>query len=217
MSEEKITVYLVDDHQFIIDGVTRMLETEEDIEVIGSSLNGQDCLDWMEQSERRPQLLITDLEMPKMKGTELVKLMKERYPEVCLLVLTMHEKPQLVREIAEAEADGFLLKSSDQQQFIKAVKHIADGGSYFSNEVIKHLYGAIKAQQKTEAELAVLSTREVEIVKLVMLEKSSQQIADELFISKRTVDTHRKNILQKTGCKTLIGLFKYAYRNGLVT
>jgi DNA-binding NarL/FixJ family response regulator len=154
--------------------------------------------------------------MPEMNGIELTKKVKENFPQVKVLVVTMYNDREIVSEVLMAEADGYVLKNASKNEFLKAINKLADHGTYYSNEILSIMLEKVKKEKKQGNELKNLSEREVEILKLIMQEYSSEQIAEKLFISKNTVDTHRKNILEKTQIKTLVGLCKFAFRNNLV-
>lgn len=210
-----IKLFLIDDHQFIIDGVTRNIESNANIEIIGSSTNPEHICDLLIRGEVVPDIIISDISMPQMTGFELLKSVRAAQPEIKFVMLTMHDEPEIVTEIADAGAEGYLLKSGNPEHFIDAIHRVYNGGTYYSSEVIHHLFSQVRRQQKSESELANFTEREIEILKLVLKEMTSQEIADTLFISKQTVDTHRKNILHKSGETNIIGLVKFGLRNGL--
>ncbi len=133
-----------------------------------------------------------------------------------VLVVTMYNDREIVSEILMAEADGYILKNAHKNEFLRAITKLADHGTYFSNEILSIMLEKVKKEKKQGNELKNLSERETEILQLIMQEYSSEEIAEKLFISKSTVDTHRKNILEKTQIKTLVGLCKFAFRNNLI-
>ena len=217
MSENlQTTLFLVDDHQFILDGIMRMLEDQPQFEIVGTALDGEAALKILEKLAVLPDLIITDLSMPKMRGSDFVRILKERYPQLKILVLTMHDSPEYVSEIAESGAEGYLLKSSDKHDFILACTRISRGSSYYTQDMLAYLLKGIHKKKLKDESQQLLTQREIEIVKLLLNEKTNQEIADELFISKRTVDTHRTNIMEKTKVKSLVGLFKYALEHDLI-
>lgn len=211
-----IRLYLIDDHQFIIDGIKRMMESEPDIEICGSETNAHKAIASLCSSDLEVDVVICDLSMPVMTGLELLGEVRSKNPTQKIIILTMHDDGENVRAIADAEADGYVLKSGNPAQFIDAIRVVADGGSYYSAEIIHHLYKSVKDSQSIADDLGKLTEREIEILKLVLQEKSSHEIADLLYISKQTVDTHRKNLLHKSGETNIIGLVKFGLRNGLL-
>lgn len=213
-SGDKIRTLIADDHVMFIDGLKVLLKQDEKIEVIAEALNGIEAYDIIENQQI--DLLITDVSMPEMSGIELVKRVKQNFPQVKILVVTMYNDREIVSEILMAEADGYVLKNADRKEFLRAINKIADNGTYFQNEVLSIMLEKVKKEKAHGDELKIITERETEILKLIMQEYSSEQIAEKLFISKNTVDTHRKNILEKTQIKTLVGLCKFAFRNNLV-
>jgi DNA-binding NarL/FixJ family response regulator len=216
MSDEEnkiIRVLIADDHQMFLDGLKALLKREKNIHVIGEVSNGTQALEFIKKNT--PDLLITDISMPGMSGVELTREVKHRYPEVKVLVLTMYNDKEIVGEILMSEAEGYILKNTGRQELSNAINRIIDNSTYYSNEVLNIMMTRMKKQKSIEKNTALLTPREIEIIKLIMEELSSEEIADKLFISKRTVDTHRKNIIQKTNTKTLVGLLKFAIENNL--
>lgn len=217
MNEEDnkpVRILIADDHQMFIDGLKALLRREKNIQVIGEVGNGADALAFIKKLP--PDLLITDISMPGMSGVELTRQVKQLFPEVRVLVLSMYNDREIVNEILMSEAEGYILKNTGRQELLNAIHRIADNSTYYSNEVLNIMMTRLKKQKVVEKNTALLTPREIEIVKLIMQELSSEEIADKLFISKRTVDTHRKNIIQKTNTRTLVGLIKFAMENNMV-
>lgn len=217
MSEDHsgpIRLLVVDDHQMFIDGLKSLLRKERDIHIAGEALSGEIALEFL--NTHPIDLVITDVSMPGMSGVELTRAVKQLHPEVKVLVLSMFNDRQIIDDIVTAEAEGYILKNTGKQELITAIRRIADNGTFFSSEVIATMFEKVKEHREQEEAVKSLSERELEILGLIVEEYSSEQIADKLFISKRTVDSHRKNILSKTRNKTLVGLIKFAIRNNLV-
>ena len=209
----KLKILIADDHQMFIDGLKVLLQLEKNIEVVSHALRGDAAYTII--SEQPVDLLITDINMPGMNGIELTRKVKENFPQIKILVVSMYNDHEIVSEILMAEADGYVLKNADKEELLSAIYKIADNGTHYSNEILSIMFEKVKKEKKKE-ETKQLSEREIEIVKLIMQEYSSGQIAVKLSISKNTVDSHRKNILEKTQAKTLVGLCKFAYKNNLV-
>ncbi|MEQ1678149.1 MAG: response regulator transcription factor, partial [Chitinophagaceae bacterium] len=153
--------------------------------------------------------------MPVLPGNQLAKQVKEKYPAVKILALSMSGQGDLVNEMIEdADISGYVLKNIGKQELIKALEKIAGGGIYFSDEVIGELQRT--SQRKKQKEDAHLTGREIEIIRLIEKEYNNKMIAESLFISERTVETHRKNIFRKTDTSSVIGLVKYAYEHKLI-
>lgn len=211
---EKIRILIADDHQMFIDGLKALLQREKNIEVIAQALRGDDAYNII--CGQNIDLLITDISMPGMTGIDLTKKVKENFSEVKVLVVSMYNDREIVSEILLAEADGYILKNASKQELLNAISKLVDNGAYYSNEILSIMLDKIKKEKKQEDEIKLLSPREIEIIKLIMQEYSSEQIAEKLFISKSTVDTHRKNIFEKSKIKTLVGLCKFAFRNNFI-
>ncbi len=213
---EKINILLVDDHRIMLDGIESMLQNSQ-YNIVGLCANGEEAWTWINANEDKVNIVITDISMPLMNGIELCKKIKATYHHINVLMLSMYNSAAAVDEVLQAEADGFILKNASKVEFINALHKIQNGGTYFSQEIIPFLYKQIIAERKKEMELGVLTQREKEILEMIALEFTSDEIASKLFISKKTVDNHRTNMLQKTHCKSTIGLVKFAIRNGIVS
>ncbi|TAL62475.1 MAG: response regulator transcription factor [Bacteroidetes bacterium] len=211
--KRKIRILIADDHQMFIDGLKSLLHPEKDIEVTAQALRGDDAYDII--CKQNIDLLISDISMPGLTGIELTKKVKEKFPEVKVLVVSMYNDREIVSEILMAEADGYILKNTGRKELLNAIYKIADNNTYYSNEILSIMLEKIKKEKHTSEEVKHLSGREIEILKLIMQECSSEEIAEKLFISKSTVDSHRKNILEKTRVKTIVGLCKFAFRYNL--
>lgn len=211
---KKIKILIADDHQMFIDGLKALLQPEKNLEVIAQALRGDEAFEIL--CNENIDLLITDISMPGITGIELTKKVKEKFPDVPVLVLSMYNDREIVSEILLAEADGYILKNTSKQELLNAIYKLADHGTYYSNEILSIMLEKVKKEKKQENEINLLSPREVEIIKLIMQEYSSEQIAEKLSIRKSTVDTHRKNIFEKSQIKTLVGLCKFAFRNHLI-
>jgi len=214
-SEGKIKLMIVDDHQMFIDGVKSLLRKEKQFEFVAEANTAEDALRIMQASP--PDILITDISMPGMSGNELIQQVKTKNPDIKILVLSMHSEAEVISEIMMQEAEGYILKNTGRQELSSALHKLADGGTFYSDEVLLSLMRRVKKEAKKDKEVVQLSERELEIVRLIVQEMSNEEIAEKLFISKRTVETHRKNINQKTNMRTVVGLIKFAIRNGIAS
>lgn len=213
MKNGKITLGLVDDHQIVIDGLTSLLKGHEKFNFAFATTDSVDVIDKMKESP--VDILLTDVMMPKLPGNLLAKQVREKYPKVKILALSMSGQGDLVNEMIEdADISGYILKNVGKQELVDALEKIAGGGIYFSDEVLDELQRT--SQRKKQKEEAHLTDREVEIIRLIEKEFNNKLIAETLFISERTVETHRKNIFRKTNTNSVIGLVKYAYEHRLV-
>ncbi|MGC4057296.1 MAG: response regulator transcription factor [Chitinophagaceae bacterium] len=214
LSDTATNIIIADDHQLIIDGIDSMLQGEKDYHISATASNGAEALQLISADPLKFQLLITDIDMPMMNGTELCRNVKSRYTHLPVLMLSMYSSQLMVKEAIAAEADGYILKQAGKGELLQALHRITNGGTYFSREILPVLYSQYKKEQRKEAETAVLSAREREILLLIVQEQTSEDIARQLSISKKTVDNHRAHLLEKTGCTSTVGLVKYAIRNG---
>ncbi|NVO03491.1 MAG: response regulator transcription factor [Bacteroidetes bacterium] len=208
-------ILIVDDHQMFIDGLRSLLRKQDTFVVVDEALDGQKAIEIIEN--KTIDIILCDINMPNMSGIELTKIVKQRFPEIKIIILSMHNDPNVVSEIMMAEAEGYILKNTGKKELFDALTKVANNGTFYSNEVLASMMQTIKVDKKITSETQLLSEREIEVLKLIVEEYSSEQIADKLFISKRTVDTHRINLLAKTNSKTLVGLIKFAVRNNLFT
>ncbi len=218
MQEKTIKLLFTDDHQMILDGIRSLLRKETDIEIVAEATNGKIALEILEQQTKNNtpiDILMTDISMPQMDGIELTRLAKLRFPDLKVLVLTMHDEKAFIEQMLAVEAEGYILKNIGRKELIKAIKKVADGSSHYSPEVLEVIMQKKKEQNKENTQ-NTLTKRETEIVQLICKEYSSAEIAETLFISTRTVETHRKNILQKINVKNVVGLIKFAFKNQLV-
>jgi DNA-binding NarL/FixJ family response regulator len=213
MSSHKIKIAIVDDHQIVIDGLRSLLKGYDQHEIIAESTDPTAILQHLKRQQ--PDILITDVMMPGMTGTELAKQVKKQYPAIKIIALSMNGEGSLVNQmIEESDINGYLLKNIGRSEFITALHKIAAGGIYFSEEVLQEMLKA--SERKKESEEINLTKREIEIIGLIEKEYNNKKIAEELFLSERTVETHRKNIFRKTKTSSVIGLIKYAYEHKLI-
>jgi DNA-binding NarL/FixJ family response regulator len=212
---KKIKILIADDHQIIIDGVKSMLENHPVYEVVQEAANGQAAMDLISTAPDNYDLLIADINMPLLTGTELCKIIKHNFPDKKVLILSMYGSSPMVKEAILAEADGYILKNAGKNELLTALHKICNNGTFYSDEILPIILGQIEKEKKAKENTIVLTDREREILKYIVKEYTRDEIAEKLFISPKTVDNHRVNILQKTDCKSTIGLVKYALQNGI--
>ncbi len=211
--KEKILLAIVDDHQIVIDGLKSLIQGYDKFSVVFESTHPEQVPDLL---ARHPvDILLTDVMMPVMTGAELSKVVRQRFPGIKILALSMSGQGELVNQmIDDADIAGYVVKNIGKQELLQALEKIAGGGIYFSPEVLDEMTRA--SEIKKESIEAHLTAREIEIIALIEKEFSNKQIADHLFLSERTVETHRKNIFRKTRTNSVIGLVKYAYEHKLI-
>jgi len=203
------SVLLADDHQILLDGLRSLIESSKSFEVKNMASNGMDALNFLKKTDY--DILVTDYEMPGLTGLELVKAARTLQPEIKIIVLSMHDDPSVVREMLREGVNGYLLKKDSHRTLHDALKKVAEGKRFLSDDISEILIHSPEEEEK-----GTLTSRETEVLRLVAKEFNSRQIAEILFISERTVETHRKNILRKTGATNLVGLIKFAYANNLI-
>ena len=207
-----INVFIADDHQVVIDGLKAILSGEDDIQVGGDALNGKDLLSLLRQSDNAQPIVLLDINMPGLDGIETTREIRQKHPNVRILILSMYNKPAFIQGLIEAGVAGYILKNTGRSELLKAIRTVAEGEEYFSSEVTKTIMNSFKVNSSPAAQL---TKREIEILRLVSKAFSTAEIADKLFISTYTVDTHRKNLLSKLNLKNTAGLVNYAIQNGL--
>ena len=213
MKNPKISLAIVDDHQIVIDGLKSLLQGYEQFEVVLECTHPEQMPALLQKT--KIDILLTDVMMPVMNGAELSKLVHGQFPSIKILALSMSGQGDLVNQMIEdADIAGYVLKNIGKQELINALEKIYNGGIYFGDEVINEMTKA--SERKKENEEAHLTAREVEIIRLIEKEYNNKQIAETLFLSERTVETHRKNIFRKTKTSGVIGLIKYAYEHHLI-
>ena len=214
MGAAKINILLADDHQMVIDGLKMLLENEV-YHVVSEANNGQEAFKLISANPDSYDLIVTDISMPLCSGTELCRMIKAQFPKIQVLVLSMYNNAQAVKEAVLAEADGYILKNAGRSELLQALHRITNGGTYFSQDIVPIIYGQYQKQKVQDQKLNVLSPREKEILALIVKEFTSEEIAEKLFISKKTVDNHRQHLFAKCNCKSTVGLVKYAIANDL--
>ncbi len=210
---EKIQIVIVDDHQLFRNGLKILLNAFPEFEVIGEASNGLEFLKIIKNT--KADIALMDINMPEMDGIEATQKGLEICPEINIIALSMYGEEEYYNKMVDAGAKGFLLKDSDISEVKEAILTIMKGGNYFSQELLYHVIQKIKHREH-ESKTANLSKREKEILFKICEGLSNHEIADTLFISKRTVDKHRANLLGKTNSKNTASLILFAIRNKLI-
>ncbi|WP_333820480.1 response regulator transcription factor [Ohtaekwangia sp.] len=215
---EKIRVVIADDHKIIRVGLNAILQLESDVEVVAEAENGTEVMDILKG--KIVDVILMDIDMGNPNGIDTTYKIKTDFPDVKVLALTQHEERDYIVKMLEAGASGYLLKNCGRDELLAAIHAVVNGDSYFSQSVsatllkaITDLKGGLKPASKANTPL---SDREIEVLRLIVEEYSNAEIAEKLFISVRTVDTHRRNLLEKLQAKNTAGLVKYAIEKGLV-
>jgi len=206
----KIKIIIADDHQLFIDGLSSILARELDITIIAKATNGLELLKLLEK-KYLPDIIITDIRMPVLDGIAATRIITKEYPNIPVLALTMFDQAGDVYEMLEAGAKGYVTKEVDRKELIKAIHTIISGKQYFSKNLAFD-YEAWFNAEKVQGKIA-LTKREKEILQLIAKGRTTLEIAQQLKLSKFTIDTHRKNIHKKLGIKSNTGLVSYAIKN----
>ncbi len=188
----------------LIDGLKALLSDEKHISLVGENTSAKAAL--KEVAEYRPDIVLTDINMPEMDGIELTREIKKQQPEVKVIALSMYGERETISDMLKAGVSAYILKNTGKQELLKAIEKVASGGTFFSDEVSAEMMRVYPEQAAKEISL---SQREIEVIELIAQEYTNARIAEALFISERTVETHRKNIFRKTDTKSVIGLLKY--------
>lgn len=203
---------LVDDQSIILDGIAALLEPQDDLKVVGRCTNGFDGLELIKAE--RPHIALLDINMPGMDGIELTRAVRKQVPGTDVILLSMYGHRDFVLEVMQAGAKGYLLKSVDKHELLLALRTVANGGTYLTAELRGSVDFAVLNNPDPKDRFGALSKREVQVVKLILDEKTNQEIASALFISTDTVESHRKNIMYKLDVRNTAGLVKYAMERG---
>ncbi|MGW8121078.1 response regulator [Roseivirga echinicomitans] len=207
---DTMKIILVDDHSILLDGLKKLIEEDEMLTVVDAVGSVPEAIRAIDK--HKPDLVITDYNLGDDDGLSLVQKTKRLFPDMKFIILSMHDEAHLVKEILKEGVNGYVLKKDTKAELIEAIYAVRGGKMYMSTDInamlVKSLY------EPDEGKL--LTSREREILKLISQEFSNKQIAEELFISERTVETHRKNIFRKTKTSSLVGLIKFAYANNLI-
>ena len=205
--KDKYNLLICDDHILFVDGIVSLLKEESDFEIWTAS-NGKEALEYMEEQDF--DLCLMDISMPVLNGIETSKIIIKTKPSCKVVILTTHDDKEIIKEMLRIGVSGYILKNSTKDELLQGIKKVLNNKLYFSDEVIEKLHRhKLNAGSKTEEPL--LTKRETEIIQLLAKEYNNEMIAKELNISFRTVETHRKNIMQKTHSHNLAGLLRYVY------
>ena len=218
------TIILADDHSLVRDGIRALLESESDLEVIGEVSNGKEALAMV--AEKKPHLLIIDIRMPEMNGIDAVKEINKKGIPVKSIILSMHDSEEYILQSVSAGASGYLLKDTGKSEFIKAIHTVRDGGKYYSGDISNVLVNNLLNPSKESAGTPQkgvagnnpfdLTNKELKVLELVLSGLTNKQISEKLQNSKRTIETHRFNLMRKMEVKNLMDLSKKARSHNLV-
>ncbi len=213
-----IRILIADDHTMFVDGIESILTSENDFKIIGRCYTGPEVLQFVNQNE--PDILLLDVNLPGKNGIDVCKELSVSHPKLKVLAISMFNEESFVSEILNNGAKGCILKNTGREELFKAIRTVSNGDSYFSKEVtetiMKGLMNSRKASSKTNSSIPKLSRREKEVLKLIAQEFTTQEIADNLFISLKTVESHRSSLLSKLNARNSVGLVRIALENDLL-
>lgn len=212
---EKLKVIIADDHSMFRDGLKLLLGQQDHLDVVGEAGNGNELVDMAFQ--HNPYLIITDIKMPGLNGIDASKKILQKYPEVCIIAMSMSDEESMVMDMIEAGAKGYLLKDADKKEILNAIAFATEGKLYFSQSLTAVLMKLAKVRRnKAQAKHPSFSVRELQIIRLICEEMTSRQIGESIYLSHKTVEYHRQRILEKMEVKSTIGIVVYSFRNKLV-
>ncbi len=207
-------VIIVDDHTLFRNGLSLLLNSFDDIEVVAEASNGKEFIENLGKNDA--DVILMDIDMPEMNGIDATKIAIEKYPEMKIITLSMYGEGEYYYKMINAGVKGFLLKNSDINEVKKAIQVVADGSTYFSEEILYNIVKNIRSINVIESNPDDLSKREIEILVQICKGLSNKEIAELLNISKRTVDKHRENLLSKTHSRNTANLVMYAIKNKII-
>ena len=211
----KIQTLIVDDHQIVLDGIRLMLASHENINVVAEAHNGQEAIDYV--IDHQVDIVVMDLNMPEVNGLEACKSIKKSNPHIKILILSMISEHKMIQRVMDIGANGYMLKNSGQEEIIDAILKVYNGTNHFDERIIQMMLHPQECKQiKNESLHPSLSRREKEILKLIIEEYTTGEIATKLFISFGTVESHRRNMISKLGVRNTAGLVSAAYKYDLI-
>ncbi|MGB1268432.1 MAG: response regulator [Flavobacteriaceae bacterium] len=210
----EIKIHLIDDHQIVIDGLLAVLKLEDDFEVVGFSLNGENVHERL--TKNKADVLIMDINMPDIDGIDVLKDFQKKGIPCKIIVLSSYDDIKLIKEVLNLGVSGYLSKKCAGENIAEAIREVYHGEQYFCDAIKNKMLTSFSNNTTTETPVTNITKRELEILQLVVKEFTTKEISEQLTISINTIDTHRKNIMKKLKVKNTIGLVKYAIKNDLV-
>ncbi|WP_035649566.1 response regulator transcription factor [Flavobacterium sp. ASV13] len=210
-----VKIALVDDEVLFRKGIAFLLQREENIEIIFEASNGEELLASLEESETKPDIIVMDLKMPVLNGVEATKIIRKSYPDIKIIALTSYDTKSFIANMIQVGAVAYLIKNTTPKDLIHTINEVAKKGFYYNENVLKIIQETIVSSKtsKVNLETSFLSPREIEILQLICQQKTTTEIAEHLFLSPRTVEGHRNNLLLKTESRNIAGLVVYAIQN----
>lgn len=217
--KKPIRIFIVDDHQLVREGLISIVKSyQTSFEFVGAAGNGVEAVNVIRAMETKPEVVLMDINMPHMNGMECTRALKKLFPELKIIALTMHNQSLHIKQMLKEGVHGYVLKDCDKEELKEAILEVAGGNTYFSRGVANKVmmeFSQLKREIKN-LDISSVSPREKEVLNLILKDKSNKEIADLLHISVRTVETHKQNLISKTGAKSIAGLVVFALKNNLV-
>lgn len=209
-------ILIADDHELILEGLNMLISTEPSYEIVGTAQTGTEVIELVDKIDEL-DVLIVDINMPEMDGIEVTKILKKKHPEIRILILSMYNRSEFVKTLISVGIDGYILKNSGRDVLFEAIDTLYRGERYFSQEILNNLIESyVETNQEVDLARVELTDREKEVVRLIVQEKSTADIADIMCLSLHTINSHRKSILNKLAVKNAAGIFRYALQTGIV-
>ncbi|MFM2016611.1 MAG: hypothetical protein RL007_267 [Bacteroidota bacterium] len=213
-SNEISQILIADDHHLIIDGIRSLLSDQPQLNISSEAHDGEEAWERISECPKDIHLVLADVTMPRCGGIELCRRIKQQFSGIKVLIVTMHKSVSVLNEAIDAEADGYVLKESGKAELVAAINRVLNGGTWYSNDLLPVLQEELSKGRIAQENRSALSIRETEVLSLIVKELTSEEISEQLGISKKTVDNHRQHILEKTGCRSTVGLVKFALQSG---
>ncbi|MWB96846.1 response regulator [Flavobacterium sp. GA093] len=210
-----IKIILVDDEILFRKGISFLLQREENIEVVFEASNGEELIRYLKHNESQPDIIIMDLKMPVLNGVEATKIIRKTFPEIKIIALTSYDSKSFIANMIQIGAVSYLIKNTTPKDLIHTINEVEKKGFYYNENVLKIIQETIVSSKNSKSGLQTgfLSPREIEILQLICYQKTTTEIAEQLFLSPRTVEGHRNNLLLKTESRNIAGLVVYAIQN----
>jgi len=216
---EKISLMIVDDQNLFRQSLGSLISSEPEFDLAGGFDSGESILNWLHNAETLPELVIADMEMPGMNGLELCEVIHKKHPLIKIIILSVHAGERIIARMIEAGASGYLVKNCNSAELFTAIRSVHHTGFYINQQVLQAIQRTSVLKNKSFFDLSkteiILSPREQQVLELICMELNTAEIAAKLFISARTAEGHRNNLLLKTGCRNVAGLVVFAVKSGI--
>ena len=212
---DAIKIVLVDDEVLFRKGISFLLQRESNIEIVFEASNGEELISYLNKTAAKPDIIIMDLKMPVLNGVEATKIIRKIFPEIKIIALTSYDTKSFIANMIQVGAVAYLIKNTTPKALLHTIDQVAKKGFYYNENVLETIKETILSSKKPKSNLETgfLSPREIEILQLICQQKTTAEIAEELFLSPRTVEGHRNNLLLKTESRNIAGLVVYAIQN----